>query len=880
MKIRRLRIENWRGVSASEIEFGGAVTIVAGPNEVGKSSLFEALRFLFRFPDNSAHRDIEAVRPVHVDQAPAVELEADLGEVSIRYAKRFKKAGRAGETTLRVEAPGRNPESLTGREAHDRAEALLAGDIDVDLWEALQVEQGTGISQASLKEKRGLQEALDAAAGTRNALSPDHAGLVERVEAEYRRYFTATGKPRDAFDALPKKIAVAEESCSELQQRLAAMQAVADRHAQAKRDLEAKEAGLPSIKGQVAAFRRRLEQVQAIETTHAKAELEVKELEAGLGTDERAAEQRSQWRDEIRQRSAAVGADQERLGESRVQRASLEAELAALQRQQTQQRDALAATAAERRLCSLAIDDAGYRREHARLSSVLERVDDLERRRLELQATIDGIALEPADIEALRRLERTVVEAEATARAVAPSLRLTALTGLDLEVRGKPVRLEPGQVRADSVTSGYSVKVPGVLELAIATTANIDQSQAAADAARQALSQALEQRLVTSLVQAEARLAEKQAAVAQSGEIEAQRMSWLQGETPSGLRARASELAARRAAIKAELSASELHGNEAAARALLPELDARLQDAQAALDRAVDAEAVLRSRLSALDVDLARLTERVGNNLEGVQLLQAKLDAARGELCDEDLAARLAAGSASLGAARGRLDQASEALQAANPESVKLLAGNAEAALDRHRREIAQARVEIGQLDGQLAQARHAGLFDRLSAAETELEALRDEFRRVERRALAARRLWEVLDSHRAAASQRYVRPLKERIDSLGRLVFNPSFAVDVGADLSIESRSLDGVTVPFDSLSGGAREQLGILARLAAAQIVGAHSEVPVLMDDTLGFTDDERLTRMGAAIATVARNNQVVILTCMPSRFSYIGNAKTVTL
>jgi uncharacterized protein YhaN len=277
---------------------------------------------------------------------------------------------------------------------------------------------------------------------------------------------------------------------------------------------------------------------------------------------------------------------------------------------------------------------------------------------------------------------------------------------------------------------------------------------------------------------------------------------------------------------------------------------------------------------------MAKLAERVANNLEGARLIQARLDAACAELGDDDLGARLLAGRGALDAARSGLDAARQALEAADPDSVRMLAENAEAALERHRREIAQGRVEIGQLEGQLAQARHAGLFDQLSAAETELEALRDEFQRVERRALAARRLWEVLEAHRAAASQRYVRPLKDRIDALGRLVFNPSFAVDIGADLAIESRSLDGVTVPFDSLSGGAREQLGILARLAAAQIVGAHSEVPVLMDDTLGFTDDQRLTGMGAAIATVARDNQVVILTCMPSRFSYIGNAKTVTL
>lgn len=880
MKIRRLRIANWRGVSASEIEFGDGVTIIAGPNEVGKSSLFEALRFLFRFPDSSSHRDIDSVRPVHVDQAPAVELEADLGDRTILYAKRFKKAGRAGETTLRIEAPGRNPERLTGREAHDRAEALLAADIDVDLWEALQVEQGTGIRQASLREKRGLQEALDAAAGTRNAPTRDDAALIERVEAEYGRYYTRTGRPRDALDGLPSKIAAVEERRRDLAQRIEAMQAITDRHAQAGRDLAAKQAQLPAMKDRVAGLQRRLSEVRTIEMAHTKAALEVKGVEGSLGEDERTAAQRSRWGDEIRQRTDAVRAAQARLSELVDRRAAAEAELASLQQHRTQQRDSLAALDAERRLCRLAIEDAGYRRELERVNALLDRLAELDRKQLAVQAVIDGIALEPKDVEMLRRLERALIEAEATARAVAPSLRLTALTGLDLQLRGEVVHLEPGGVRADSVTSGFSMVIPGTLELAIASTSDIDEGQAAADAARRAFSSALAQRLVTSLAHAETRLTERQAAVAQSKEIEAQRASWLEGETPATLRARASGLASRRAAIEGELTGTDLCDNEAAARESLPKLDARVEDAQAVLDRATEDEAALRGRLSDFLVDLATLRERVDNNAKGAEAAQAKLDAARSEISDDDLAARLVTGRATRAAAQARLEVAREALKAADPGSVQLLTENAEAALDRHRREIAEIRIEIGKLDGQLAQGRSEGLFDQLSAAETELTGLQAEFQRIERRALAARRLWEVLDAHRAAASQRYVRPLKDRIDALGRLVFNPSFAVDLGSDLSIESRSLDGVTVPFDSLSGGAREQLGILARLAAAQIVGAHAEVPVLMDDTLGFTDDERLAKMGAAIATVARDNQVVILTCMPSRFSYIGNARTVSL
>ena len=48
MRIRRIAIRNFRGVEACDVHFPPrGVTIIEGPNEVGKSSLAEALELLF-----------------------------------------------------------------------------------------------------------------------------------------------------------------------------------------------------------------------------------------------------------------------------------------------------------------------------------------------------------------------------------------------------------------------------------------------------------------------------------------------------------------------------------------------------------------------------------------------------------------------------------------------------------------------------------------------------------------------------------------------------------------------------------------------------------------------------------------------------------------
>ena len=131
-----------------------------------------------------------------------------------------------------------------------------------------------------------------------------------------------------------------------------------------------------------------------------------------------------------------------------------------------------------------------------------------------------------------------------------------------------------------------------------------------------------------------------------------------------------------------------------------------------------------------------------------------------------------------------------------------------------------------------------------------------------------------------AAAHARYVAPFKDAIERLGRVVFGPSPEVELDSDLRIAARRLDGTRLPFDQLSTGAREQLGIISRLACATIVAGDDGAPVILADTLGWTDPQRLTQMAAAIGVAGRSCQIVLLTCTPGRFAHVGAATVVRL
>jgi len=111
--------------------------------------------------------------------------------------------------------------------------------------------------------------------------------------------------------------------------------------------------------------------------------------------------------------------------------------------------------------------------------------------------------------------------------------------------------------------------------------------------------------------------------------------------------------------------------------------------------------------------------------------------------------------------------------------------------------------------------------------------------------------------------------------------VFGPDFEVELDEqDLSVVSRTLNGRTIPFASLSIGAKEQIALISRLACATIVAPDGGVPVILDDALGNSDPQRLATMGAALAVAGRQSQIIVLTCQPDRYEHVGGARTVRL
>ncbi len=161
MKLHRLVLTNYRGITHREITFPDqGVVVVCGANEVGKTSMIEALDLLLESKDRSTKKDVKQVKPTHADVGSEVTAEISTGPYRFVYTKCFHKKPR---TELTIVAPRR--EQLTGDEAHERVRAMLAETVDTDLWHAQRVLQTGSTAAVDLSGCDALSRALDVAAG-------------------------------------------------------------------------------------------------------------------------------------------------------------------------------------------------------------------------------------------------------------------------------------------------------------------------------------------------------------------------------------------------------------------------------------------------------------------------------------------------------------------------------------------------------------------------------------------------------------------------------------------------------------------------------------------------------------------------------------------
>lgn len=210
MKLRSLEVADFRRIRRAKVELGAGLNVIYGPNDLGKSTLVEALRAALLLPSTSAHAN--AFAPWDRDAVPAVSLELEHGGVLYAVKKTWGSGTRATSTLERSD------------DGHTFAVDARQREVDGKLRELFQ----WGIASPGGKQApKGLPESFltsvlfgtqaesDALFGASLEKDSDEAGrlrltdaleayaqdpafkeILERAQAKVDEAFSATGKKR------------------------------------------------------------------------------------------------------------------------------------------------------------------------------------------------------------------------------------------------------------------------------------------------------------------------------------------------------------------------------------------------------------------------------------------------------------------------------------------------------------------------------------------------------------------------------------------------------------------------------------------------------------------------------------------------------------
>lgn len=854
MKIRSITLNNVRRFTdpARVAGIDDGLNVLCEPNEHGKSTLFDALQALFFKPHGSRDKEVASLRP-HAGGAPEVTVEIETGDGLFSVSKRWFQ-----KPAAKVHHNG----SLIAQA--DEAEAWIARLIGVGaggpsglIWVRQGMTELTGGS--STEQKLALEARRDLMTSVGHEVEAMTGGrrmdkALARCREELTSYVTSTGRPKangpwkeaqDQVDALTLRRKTLAETAAELHDALAERK-------RARRDLR-------ELEDPEAAAERRA-RLEAARAAHAAAKRHAEEVEAEARkvdmarlTAERAGSRLKALREALAEHAAAKGEVAKAEAAAMASRAALEAQTEARASADTAlqaAQEALKAAEAARNQAlraKAAKEGADRRRE---LEARIQRAEDA-RRAMETAAA----ARTGPDAKALARLE-----ALATAHATAIAARdATATQVIAHYEAGKD-----GAIRTDdtALPDGQSVPLPRATRLAIDGVGTLEvrpgeagHDDSTVEAAAEELARALKEAGADDLAAARASAAARAEAERAHGEAKAV----LASLAPDGIERLRETLAA--IPVLDEVANAP---DPAAAEAALERAQAAHDEARIARETATELLAELRADATGTETALASLRDRL--NRAEAALAKA------GEISEPEIAAEAAAATRALEVAEAALAKKAEG--APDLASTSAALTRAESVETGAREEIARLKLLLARLDERISRSSGDAVEERLEETGQELEAAQATLARIEHEVAVLGRLEQALEAARNEARERYFEPIAKELKPLLHLLW-PDAELTWGEEsLLPDALTRNGVSEPIDVLSGGTQEQVALLVRLAFARMLAASGRIaPVILDDALVFTDDDRIERMFDALTRQAGDLQIIVLTCRQRAFRELG-------
>lgn len=886
MKLRSLAVNQFKKFTVpmrlDGIEDG--LNVVVGPNEMGKSTLLDALRAALFEKHSSKAQPIVALQNARNQAGPVVELAFELDEGVYRVTKRFVKKPYA-----RLSCP--DGRTLEGDAAEDTLRSLLGFDEPgktgakaetLGMWNVLWVQQGQSFGALDLPEsaRSNLHSALESEVGTVLGGRRGRA-LPQAIEKQLGELVTTSnGRPRGAYKDLIENAETRQSELEGLRTRRQELAKTLDDLEEAQETLARLSAGDrdQADQAELAEARKRHGQLAELEARIAAAASDLELKKRNLEQAEKAQTERARLKETIAAEEKAVEQAGQRLEGVRQQEKDARSQLDAL-RACVREAEAAVTTADE--VVSRKRRTLGAVERQARirdLESRCAKAQAAEKRQREAQQGAAAILVTDEVIEAIRDAAKglEIVEGRLSAAATRIVFDMTPEALSDIEIDGQALSAEQPSVQAVEPVS-IAIRDRGLItiEPALKDRDKLLGQQRDAKAARQ---DALQAGGIKTINDAEDQYTRRQKLLqmVELARQEAELHAPATDDHDAGAQALSDYVDGLRQILTREMAelGIEKLPEQAAAETVLRDAVEQADEARGAVDTARAALGGPENILSQLQTELGTVKARYDDGKERLEKCRSQLADAEKESSDDELQARI-------DVAQAKLSEQEAAVAILETQRTDETIPQLEARITRLDRAIQDRRNKRGTLKEKIAGLRShvealegAGLDEAIQQKTRQLEFCEEERHRSKREVQVLSLLLSTLRAAEQKAKERYLSPVLNRVRPYLQILF-PGAEITIDENLQIVSVVREaGYEEAFHHLSMGTQEQIAVLIRLAFAEmLVEQDHPATVILDDALVFSDDRRMSRMFDILNMAARNVQVVVFTCREQLFEELG-------
>lgn len=832
---------------------GPGLNVLSAPNEAGKSTFFDALQAVFFFSHRSFDKKVKPLVP-RVGGDPEVTVDFLVDGATWRLSKCW--SGSASRKSARLWRDG----TLVGQgeEAETRLAALLGAPGDGGPAGLLWVRQGLVEMGAEAGEDAARRSILESVAGEVEAMTGGQRmkAALAACEEVLGKHLSPKSQKAKAGGGLALAKAEVEELSAEkatLETRVTALADDLDRRRRARRELQelsdpalAEEQAI-RLRDAEAALARAKEQGNKVEL----AQVRMRELDGRAeGLDQKITTLRTALTERAEAEEAVTSA---RAADAETN-AALTAAQTALDHARDGHTQARAAFDTATATARKALQAEAARAAQDRRADLKARIARAETLRSGIE-TLEARIARDLSPEALRRLtaaEEALTLARHARAATAAAFTLHRDTASQTKVtwNGAPV---PDGI-TQPVPDGATLVIDGLgrLEIAPGAGGSDDDIQTA----EQALARALEQTGQPDMAAARTSATARETL---QGELRAAQAD-LKALAPDGLSALRKALADLPAPVAPDPDLPSLPDAEAAETRTREALQTAAEALRTAETLHEDARTKATARTRARDLAEARATRANDALPEAPEDTLTTLIADRATL--ETLRTTARAELAALKADAPDLKASETAVTRA-----RSVIDNRQTATARLREDLAELNARISVTASEAPEEELALVSERLDGAQARLDAIAFEVN-------VNLRLRDALEAAQSQAREAYVKPIHAELLPLLRMLWpdaDPVIDAETGMITAISRRAVEE---EFAVLSGGTREQISLLVRLAFANLLAKRgTPAPVILDDAIVYTDDDRIEQMFDALTRRAETLQVIVLSCRQRAFRALG-------